>query len=175
MTDIRAQCPIHGLRRKIGLADPFKNGLGPHQTGISICRPACCPLYTNLLLFEVFSFPSSSRRRSASRPLSYEVEERAAIQEDGRAPKENGGAAANDFLMQFQADILAKPVVRPANIETTALGAAFLAGLATQVWSGTEEIERFWKAEHRFEPQMDASRREELFEGWKRAVAACCR
>jgi glycerol kinase len=84
----------------------------------------------------------------------------------------DGGAASNDFLMQFQADILGKPVVRPANVETTALGAAFLAGLATGVWTGIEEIETFWKADRRFEPQMSASRREELFAGWKRAVAS---
>ncbi len=84
----------------------------------------------------------------------------------------DGGAAANDFLMQFQADILGRPVVRPANIETTALGAAYLAGLATRVWSGTDEIESFWKVDRRFEPQMDPARREELFAGWKRAVAA---
>ena len=83
----------------------------------------------------------------------------------------DGGAAANDFLMQFQADILGKPVVRPANVETTALGAAFLAGLAVGVWSGLDEIESFWAAERRFEPAMDAARRDELFAGWRRAVA----
>ena len=87
----------------------------------------------------------------------------------------DGGAAANDFLMQFQADLLGRPLVRPANIETTALGAAFLAGLATKVWSGLEEIEGFWRADRRFEPKLDPARREELFAGWKRAVAACCR
>ncbi|MCB1021922.1 MAG: glycerol kinase GlpK [Acidobacteria bacterium] len=82
----------------------------------------------------------------------------------------DGGAAANDFLMQFQADILGKPVVRPANVETTALGAAFLAGLATGVWQSLEEIESFWAVDKRFEPQMAASRRDELFAGWQTAV-----
>ncbi len=82
----------------------------------------------------------------------------------------DGGAAANDFLMQFQADILGKPVVRPDNLETTALGAAFLAGLAVGVWSGTDELERFWKADRVFEPTMPSERREELIAGWKKAV-----
>lgn len=82
----------------------------------------------------------------------------------------DGGATANDFLMQFQADILGVPVVRPTNAETTALGAAFLAGLATGVWSSTEELESFWRVDRRFEPSMPESRRSELYEGWKAAV-----
>ncbi len=83
----------------------------------------------------------------------------------------DGGAAANDFLMQFQADILGAPVVRPAYLETTALGAAYLAGLAAGVWSGTDELERFRQIERTFEPAMGGSRREELYAGWKEAVA----
>lgn len=82
----------------------------------------------------------------------------------------DGGAAANDFLMQFQADVLGKPVVCPANVETTALGAAFLAGLGVGVWKDTAELESFWKVDRRFEPGMGADRREELFAGWRRAV-----
>ena len=72
--------------------------------------------------------------------------------------------------MQFQADVLGKPVVRPSYIETTALGAAFLAGLAVGTWKDTAELEAFWKVDRRFEPQMPPGRAEELFEGWKRAV-----
>jgi glycerol kinase len=83
----------------------------------------------------------------------------------------DGGAAANDFLMQFQADILGKPVVRPSNVETTALGAAFLAGLATDVWKDLEEIESFWGVDKRFEPRMPKTQREALYAGWKTAVA----
>ncbi len=83
----------------------------------------------------------------------------------------DGGAAANDFLMQFQADILGKPVVRPSNVETTALGAAFLAGLAAGVWKDLDEIESFWGVDRRFEPAMSESRRDELYSGWKAAVA----
>ncbi len=82
----------------------------------------------------------------------------------------DGGATANDFLMQFQADILGVPVMRPAYAETTALGAAFLAGLATGVWSGTDELEGFWSVDRRFEPAMQDSRRQEFYDGWKIAV-----
>jgi glycerol kinase len=85
----------------------------------------------------------------------------------------DGGATANNFLMQFQADILGSPIVRPADIETTALGAAYLAGLATHFFSDIEELEEFWKSERVFEPRMSADQREELFGGWRHAVAQC--
>jgi glycerol kinase len=83
----------------------------------------------------------------------------------------DGGAAKNNFMMQFQADILDCPIVRPVDVETTALGAAYLAGLATKFWSGQEEVESFWRAERRFEPAMSASARASLFDGWKNSVA----
>jgi glycerol kinase len=82
----------------------------------------------------------------------------------------DGGASANDFLMQFQADILGLPVERPVVAETTALGAAYLAGLATGFWSGTDEIAKAWKLDRRFEPQMSDDQRESLYAGWKEAV-----
>jgi glycerol kinase len=82
----------------------------------------------------------------------------------------DGGASANDFLMQFQADILGCRIVRPADVETTALGAAYLAGLAVGVWKDTDELESFWARDRVFEPNMNEARREELFAGWKRAV-----
>ena len=83
----------------------------------------------------------------------------------------DGGATANNLLMQFQADILATPVVRPVVRETTALGAAYLAGLAVGYWASREEIDQNWAADRRFLPQMEPTRREELFAGWRRAVA----
>ena len=83
----------------------------------------------------------------------------------------DGGATANDFLMQFQADVIGVPVVRPAYAETTALGAAFLAGLATGFWSGTDELEQFWSVDRRFEPSMSEAKRTALYEGWKSSVA----
>ncbi len=85
----------------------------------------------------------------------------------------DGGAAANDFLMQFQADILGRPIVRPADTETTALGAAYLAGLATGFFKNLDEVERFWRAERVFEPTMKDERREELYAAWKGAVKRC--
>ena len=82
----------------------------------------------------------------------------------------DGGAVVNDFLMQFQADILGVPVQRPAVTETTALGAAYLAGLATGFWSSQAEIAQQWKLERAFEPAMSADQRESLYAGWRRAV-----
>jgi len=82
----------------------------------------------------------------------------------------DGGAAVNNFLMQFQADILDRPVVRPTDVETTALGAAYLAGIAEGVFSGVEEVESFWRVERRFEPAMPQSERERLLAGWTEAV-----
>ena len=85
----------------------------------------------------------------------------------------DGGATANNFLMQFQADILGCPIVRPADIETTALGAAYLAGLATGFYKSTADLEKFWKSERVFEPAMSSARRKELVAGWNDAVARC--
>jgi glycerol kinase len=83
----------------------------------------------------------------------------------------DGGAAVNNLLMQFQADILGKSVVRPADVETTALGAAYLAGIAEGVWSGTAEVESFWRIERRFEPKMSEPRRTSLINHWREAVS----
>ena len=82
----------------------------------------------------------------------------------------DGGAAANDLLMQFQADILDVPVVRPQIIETTAFGAAFLAGLAVGFWDGVEEIERIWLADRTFEPKMSEAERERRKGRWRQAL-----
>ena len=82
----------------------------------------------------------------------------------------DGGAVVNDVLMQMQADILGVPVQRPAVTETTALGAALLAGLATDVWQSQDDIARRWQVEREFAPQMSADQRESLYAGWLRAV-----
>jgi glycerol kinase len=82
----------------------------------------------------------------------------------------DGGAARNDFLCQFQADILGIPVERPAATESTALGAAYLAGLATGFWQDEQELAVHLRLGRRFEPSMDVARREELYAGWERAV-----
>jgi glycerol kinase len=82
----------------------------------------------------------------------------------------DGGAAANDLLLQLQADLLGAPVERPIVAETTALGAAYLAGLAVGYWSGVEEVAANWALDRRFEPSMSADRRASLLHGWHRAV-----
>ena len=86
--------------------------------------------------------------------------------------KVDGGASANNFLMQFQADLLQADIVRPQCIETTALGAAYLAGLAVGYWQSLEEIRTNWKAERRFTGQMPEEQRRTAIRGWKRAVRA---
>jgi glycerol kinase len=83
----------------------------------------------------------------------------------------DGGMTANNWLCQFLADIVEVPVDRPANLETTALGAAFHAGLATGVWSGLDELSRTWAASDTFVPKMDAEIRQKLLKGWQQAVA----
>jgi glycerol kinase len=116
--------------------------------------------------------------RAALESIAYQVRELVAAMEadSGERLRElrvDGGASVNNFLMQFQADILGRPIVRPVDIETTALGAAYLAGLACGFWKNVAEIESFWRADRRFEPQMDLAVRERLFGEWKSAVARC--
>jgi glycerol kinase len=84
--------------------------------------------------------------------------------------KVDGGAAANNLLMQYQADVLDTPVVRPRNLETTSLGAAFLGGLGAGVWSSPDAIRKAWKAERTFKPKMKPEVRERHLAKWKRAV-----
>jgi glycerol kinase len=116
--------------------------------------------------------------RAALESIAYQTRELVEAMEadSGEALKElrvDGGAAASDFLMQFQADILGKRIVRPADAETTALGAAYLAGLATGFFKGLDELEQFWQAEKTYEPRMGVEQREALYAGWKQAVARC--
>ncbi|PJW16988.1 glycerol kinase GlpK [Geobacillus sp. WSUCF-018B] len=84
----------------------------------------------------------------------------------------DGGAVKNNFLMQFQSDLLAVPVERPVVNETTALGAAYLAGLAVGYWNSRDDIAAQWQLERRFEPKMDDDKRTMLYDGWKKAVRA---
>jgi glycerol kinase len=116
--------------------------------------------------------------RAALESIAYQTRELVECMEaDAGEPlrelRVDGGAAVNNFLMQFQADILGRPIVRPVDVETTALGAAYLAGLATGFWKSVEELESFWRAERRFEPEMPDRVREDLYNGWRSAVARC--
>jgi glycerol kinase len=84
----------------------------------------------------------------------------------------DGGATVNDQLMQFQSDILNCKVVRPKITETTALGAAYLAGLAVGYWKNTDDIRKQWQIDKTFSPVMNDEKRKELLKGWQRAVKA---
>lgn len=86
------------------------------------------------------------------------------------ALKVDGGMVMNDLLMQFQSDILDVPVIRPKVSETTALGAAYAAGLAVGYWTGLDQLSKNWKEDYRWEPQMRAEQRQKLYAGWKKAV-----
>ncbi|AWL04572.1 glycerol kinase GlpK [Massilia oculi] len=114
--------------------------------------------------------------RAAVEAIAYQSAELlAAMQKDAACAvtelRADGGAARNDLLMQFQADLLGVEVVRPRVTETTALGAAYLAGLACGYWESLEAIEAQWRVERRYEPTMDAGRRADLLARWGRAVA----
>ena len=84
--------------------------------------------------------------------------------------KVDGGACANDFLLEFQSDIMNMPLYRPKCIETTSLGAAYLAGLATGYWKNTDDIISNWQVDCVFRPDMKEEKREGLLEGWHKAV-----
>lgn len=100
----------------------------------------------------------------------------AAMQADSGIPfttlRVDGGAVANNFLMQFQSDLLDVPVDRPVINETTALGAAYLAGLAVGFWKSTDEVAAYWKLDRQFTPAMESEERDGLYGGWKKAVKA---
>jgi glycerol kinase len=113
--------------------------------------------------------------RAALEAMAYQSEDVLALMEEesGIAVEclmVDGGATANDFLMQFQADISGRPVLRPRAIESTALGAAMLAGLRAGFWADSSELEALKEYDRRFEPRMESSERERLKEGWRRAL-----
>ncbi len=99
-----------------------------------------------------------------------------AMEEDTHIPlasfKVDGGATVNQFLMQFQADILNLNVDRPKVLETTALGAAYLAGLATGFWPNIDAIKKAWQLDQEFIPKMDSLARANYLLGWKKAIQA---
>ena len=85
--------------------------------------------------------------------------------------KVDGGVACNSSLMQFQADLLGIPVQRPKILETTALGAAYFAGLAVGFWENMDELAKHWSLEREFTPHMESDKREQLYHRWKDAVS----
>jgi glycerol kinase len=114
--------------------------------------------------------------RAALESIAYQVRDvvDAMAADSGQPVRElriDGGAAVNNFLAQFQADILGAPVIRPRMTETTALGAAYLAGLATGVWKSAGELAALWQIDRRFTPELAPDRRAALYEGWRKAVS----
>ncbi|GMQ27962.1 glycerol kinase GlpK [Algoriphagus confluentis] len=113
--------------------------------------------------------------RAALEAIAYQVHDvlKAMEKDSGKPTQElrvDGGATANNFLMQFQADILGCEIKRPEIIETTAIGAAFLAGLAVGFWKSREELQDLWQSEKEFHPQMESSKRDKLVHFWNKAV-----
>ena len=117
--------------------------------------------------------------RATVESLAYQVYDLVkAMEMDAGIPlgrlKVDGGASANSFLMQFQADLLNIQVERPECIETTALGAAYLAGLAVGYWQGKEDIKKNWKIDRTFLSSIEDEKRNDLVKGWNRAVKCAC-
>ena len=113
--------------------------------------------------------------RATLESLAFQTSDVLTAMEEGSGVKLNalkvdGGACKNDFLMQFQSDIINAPVHRPVCVETTAMGASYLAGLAVGFWSGKEDVIRNWAMDREFKPNMDVATRAEELKGWKQAV-----
>jgi glycerol kinase len=113
--------------------------------------------------------------RAALESIAFQVNDVIRSMEDDagiqiRELKVDGGAAVNDLLMQFQADLIGIPVIRPESIETTALGAAYLAGLAVGFWKSTDEIKGQWAVDRRFETRVSQQEKDGLITGWEKAV-----
>ena len=141
-----------------GLGAPYWD---PHARGliIGITRGTRGPHLARAAL-EAIAFQSADVLDAMQRDANLKLKEL----------RVDGGAAANNTLMQFQADLLGVPVVRPKVLETTALGAAYLAGLAAGVWEDRKQIAHLWQADRRFEPRMRRHEAEERLAGWRRAV-----
>ena len=149
-----------------GLGAPYWN---PHARGaiVGLSRGSSVAHIARAAL-ESIAFQSAALLRAMERDVAA----------GGGAPvselRVDGGAVVNDLLMQFQADLLGVPVVRPRIVETTALGAAYLAGLTTGVWPDRETLAAQWQAQRRFEPQLPRDRAEQRIAEWAHAVRMAC-
>ena len=168
---IRSSSEIESLARKVDDTDgvymvPAFSGLGaPHWD----------PYARGTIIGITRGTNRSHIARAALESIAYQSTDllRAMESDAGITLKEmrvDGGASVNNLLMQFQADILDKPVVRPKITETTALGAAYLAGLAVGYWENVDEIQKKWQVDKTFEPNMEKKERESLLKKWHKAV-----
>ena len=163
---------------QIALSVPDNGGVYLVPAFVGLGAPHWDPAARGLISGMTFGTGRAHVVRAALESIAYQTRELISAMEADSGEKVcelrvDGGASANNFLMQFQADILGCCIVRPADIETTALGAAYLAGLSTGYWKGPDSIETFWRAERTFEPKMSHDQRDALYEGWQRAVARC--
>jgi len=147
--------------------------LVPAFTGLG--APYWNPYARGILVGITRGFNKEHFIRAALESIAYQtVDVLSAMQEDAgitiESLKVDGGASANDFLMQFQSDILNTATHRPLSIETTALGAAYLAGLTTGFWPNTDEIRNNWHLDRIFTPSLPPQKRENLLKGWKKAI-----
>ncbi len=168
---------IHTARECDTLAEsvPDSNGvvLVPAFTGLG--TPYWDPYARGILIGLTRGVTKAHIARATIEGICYQVKDLlVCMKEDtGISIKEvkvDGGASVSNVMLQFQSDILSKPIFRPKNVETTALGAAFCAGLATGVWKNQDEILDHWKVDRIFTPEMKSAERKKLYERWKRAV-----
>ena len=168
---IRSSSEIEALARQVDTTEgdyfvPAFTGLGtPHWN----------PYATGMMVGLTRGTKAAHIARAALEAIAYQTMEvlKAMEASAGRPITElrvDGGATANNLLMQFQADVLQTKVIRPVTTESTALGAAYLAGLAVGYWKDTAEIERFWKAEKIFTPEMSPEQVDAGFKGWQKAI-----
>ena len=145
----------------------------PAFTGL--CSPYWDPYARGIIVGITRGTTREHIARAALESIAYQSRDiiEAMVSDSGKkltSLRVDGGATANDFLMQFQADILGTPLEKPVITEMTGLGAAYLAGLETGFWQNKQEIAAQWKMERTFEPKMSEDKRETLYHGWKKAV-----
>jgi glycerol kinase len=154
---------------------PDSNGviLVPAFTGLG--SPYWDPYARGILIGLTRGVTKAHICRATIEAISYQVKDLlVCMSEDAginiKQMKVDGGASVSNIMMQFQSDILNKPIFRPQNVETTALGAAFCAGLAVGIWKNKDDILNYWKIDKIFTPDMHSAQREQLYAQWKRAV-----
>ena len=168
---IRKSADVEALASRV--KDPGGVHLVPAFTGLG--APYWDPYARGAIVGMTRGTSAAHIARAALESIAFQSTELLEImqRESGIAVRElrvDGGAAANDLLMQMQADLLGVPVIRPRILETTALGAAYLAGLATGVWSDREEMASHWRSDARFEPHMKRNEAADRLGEWRRAV-----
>ena len=160
-----------------GLATRVPNNQGVYMVPafVGMGAPYWDPHARGLICGLTLDATDAHLARAALESVAYQTKDlidamKADAGEGETALRVDGGMAVNDWLCQFLSDMLVAPVERPAIVETTALGAAFMAGLATGVWDGLDSLDRIWSRERRFDPTMDDALRERMITGWRKAV-----